>query len=151
MTVYYYDGEMPVGAPNRTEANEWVSDKLAARFAKAGESAAGYQSRFEAKFGPDPVAAMTKATDKRDALGNEMYVWQDYVAGTDPTDTNSVFSAKVEMVGGVPVVTWEPKLSASDEARRRYSIYGKTNLTDKAWHSPTNSSSRFFKVEVEMK
>ena len=102
----------------------------------------GYQSRFEAKFGSDQVAAMTMPTDKKDAKGNDMYVWQDYVAGTDPTDTNSVFTAKVEMVGGMPVVTWEPKLSASEEARRTYIIYGKTNLTDAVWHSPTNAASR---------
>jgi len=76
---------------------------------------------------------------------------QSYVAGTDPLDTNSVFTAKIDMVDGSPVVTWEPKLSEGEEARRSYTIYGKTNLTDRAWHSPTNASSRFFKVGVEMK
>ena len=35
-------------------------------------------------------------------------------------------------------------------ALRAYAIYGKTNLTDRAWHSPTNAASRFFKVGVEM-
>ena len=29
-------------------------------------------------------------------------------------------------------------------------IYGKENLTDAAWHSPTNAADRFFKVSVEM-
>ena len=43
-----------------------------------------------------------------------MYVWQDYVAGTAPADTNSVFTAKVEMVDGLPVVTKEPKLSVGE-------------------------------------
>ena len=57
----------------------------------------------------------------------------------------------IELVLGVFVVTWGQKLSAGEEARRNYTIYGKTNLTDKAWHSPTNSSSRFFRVGVEMK
>jgi len=27
-------------------------------------------------------------------------------------------------------------------------IKGKTNLTDKSWHSPTNNASRFFRVKV---
>ena len=31
------------------------------------------------------------------------------------------------------------------------SHYGKTNLTDRAWHSPTNASSRFFRVGVELR
>ena len=133
------------------EVESWVSKDLAVRFAKSGESVADYESRFVQKFGADPIAAMTKATNKKDAQGNDMYVWQDYVAGTDPTDTNSVFTAKVEMVDGLPVVTWVPKLSTGEESRRTYTIYGKTNLTDKAWHSPTNQASRFFKVSVEMK
>ena len=34
---------------------------------------------------------------------------------------------------------------------RVYTIYGKTNLTGAAWHSPTNEVSRFFKVGVEMR
>lgn len=41
------------------------------------------------------------------------------------TDTNSVFTA---MVDGKPVVEWSPKLSAEEEARRRYTIYGKAGL-----------------------
>lgn len=65
--------------------------------------------------------------------------------------TNSVFTVEIDMVDGLPVVTSSPKLSAGEEARRSYTIYGKTNLTDKAWHSPTNEASRFFKVGVEMR
>ena len=142
-----------VGAPELTAAQvtEWISDDLAVRFAKSGESMTDYQNRFTAKFGNDPVAAMTKPTNKKDVHGNAMYVWQDYVAGTDPTDTNSVFTAKIDLVDDRPTITWEPKLSATQEAQRIYTIYGKTNLTDAVWHSPTNSSSRFFKVGVEMK
>ena len=134
------------------QATSWVSEDLAPRYAKSGESAADYQNRFEAKFGADPVAAMSMPTDKKDAHGNNMYVWQDYVAGTDPTDTNSVFTATITMVDGEPVVEWSPKLSAVEEAKRTYTIYGKTSLeSGEAWHSPTNSSSRFFRVGVEMK
>lgn len=132
------------------QASEWVSNDLAPRYAKSDESAADYKSRFEAKFGTDPVAAMVMPTSKRDALGNDMYVWQDYVAGTDPTDTNSVLTATITMVDGAPVVEWSPKLSTAEEAQRTYTIYGKTNLTDKAWHSPTNESSRFFMVGVSL-
>ena len=147
------ESEVAPAVPELTaaEAESWVSEGLATRYGKSGESAADYESRFEEKFGADPVAAMMKTTGKKDAQGNVMYVWQDYVAGTDPTDTNSVFTAKVEMVDGMPVVTWEPKLGAGDEALRSYTVYGKTNLTDAAWHSPTNEASRFFKVDVEMR
>ena len=33
---------------------------------------------------------------------------------------------------------------------RIYTIWGKENLMDAAWHSPTNAADRFFKVSVEM-
>ena len=152
VTVCYYDGEMPVGAPSRAQAAAWVSEDLAARYAKSGESAADYQNRFEAKFGSDLVAAMSMPTDKKDAQGNNMYVWQDYVAGTDPTDTNSVFTATITMVDGAPVVEWSPKLSAAEETRRRYTIYGKVGIeSGEEWHSPTNAHDRFFTVGVEMR
>ena len=62
-----------------------------------------------------------------------------------------MFTATITIVDGAPVVEWSPKLSAGEKARRIYTIYGKTNLTDRAWHSPTNEASRFFKVEVEMR
>ncbi len=133
------------------QAESWVSEYLAVRYVKSGETAVDYQSRFEAKFGSDLVAAMAKPTDKKDAQGNAMYVWQDYVAGTDPTDTNSVFTAKINMVDGAPVISWEPELPPEQAALRTYTIYGKTNLTDHVWHSPTNSSSRFFRIGVELR
>lgn len=134
------------------EATQWVSSTLAMRYAKEGEGVEGYQSRFAAKFGADPVAAMTMPTDKKDAQGNDMYVWQDYVAGTDPTDTNSVFTAMITMVDGEPVVEWSPKLNVAEESRRRYTIYGKAGLgAGEEWHSPTNALDRFFTVGVEMK
>ena len=50
------------------------------------------------------------------------------------------------MVDDNPVITWEPNL-----ANRVYTIYGKENLADTAWHSPTNALDRFFMVGVEMK
>ena len=37
------------------------------------------------------------AAVKADASGAAMPVWQDYVAGTDPTNALSKFTAKIEM------------------------------------------------------
>ena len=75
-----------------------------------------------------------------------------FVAGTDPTDTNSVFTAMITIVDGELVVEWSPKLSAAEESRRRYTIYGKVGLEPgEEWHSPTNALDRFFKVGVELR
>ena len=91
-------------------------------------------------------------TGKIGHLGQSILVWQDYVAGTDPTDTNSLFTATITMVDGAPVVEWSPKLSAVEEAKRTYTIYGKASLeSGEEWHSPTNALDRYFKVRVEMK
>ena len=77
-------------------------------------------------------------------------VVQNYVAGTDPTNLASRFIAKVEMVDGVSVVTWEPDLNTNGVIRT-YKVYGKEMLKGGGeWQYPTNSLHRFFKVTVEM-
>ena len=48
---------------------------------------------------------------------------------TDLTDANSVFTASITMVDGAPVVEWSPKLSAVEEARRSYTVYGRAGWT----------------------
>ena len=83
--------------------------------------------------------------------GNQTKVWEEYVAGTDPTNTTSVFKSKIEMVDGTPKVTWEPDLNENGaKSERLYKVWGKESLTDLDWIHPTNSLHRFFKVTVEM-
>ena len=63
-----------------------------------------------------------------------------------------MFVATITMVDGAPVVEWSPKLSAAEESRRRYTIYGRAGLeSGEEWRSPTNALDRFFMVGVEMK
>ena len=75
-------------------------------------------------------------------------VWECYVAGISPTNAADLFRAVISMENGNPIIGWEPKLSAAEEAKRVYTVEGKAHLTD-AW-APTNSASRFFRVKVEM-
>ena len=79
-------------------------------------------------------------------------VWEEFVAGTDPTNALSVFTAKIEMRDGAPVVTWELDLNESGtKLERLYKVYGRESLgNDSPWQYPTNSLHRFFKVTVEM-
>ena len=92
---------------------------------------------------------VVKQSGKVDASGNPMYVWQDYVAGTDPTDMNSRFTAAISVSNDVPYITWSPNLNTNGVVRK-YTILGKESLTDTADWAPTNSTHRFFKVKVEM-
>jgi len=110
---------------------------------------------FEAKFGSDFTAALTKPTGKHDGAGNAMFVWQDYVAGTDPTNPNDVFKASItfDKDTGEPIISWTPELSAQEAAKRLYRKYGKVKLNDGDWTPIDGDASdyNFFKVTVEMR
>ncbi len=73
----------------------------------------------------------------------------DYVAGTVPTDLTSCFKANIEMLDGMPVVTWDPNLNTNG-VTRIYKVLGKEHLSGPVWTCPTNSLHRFSKVSVEM-
>ena len=109
---------------------------------------------YTAKFGSDFTASLTKPTGKKDAAGNDLQVWQDYVAGTDPTDVNDLFSATITMSGNTPVVSWTPALSATEAAKRTYTILGRQSLLTGDWTvvpSGQEANYNFFKVRVKMK
>ena len=138
---YVVDASVTGGNAIRVN-EEWVTSELDERFG------AGKRDAFVAKFGNDIAAALTKKTGKIDAAGKELAVWHDFVAGTDPTDVNSTFKAKIEIRDGMPIIEWEPNLNEGGEVRT-YTIYGMADLKDE-WHSPTNALDRFFKVDVAM-
>ena len=109
---------------------------------------------YAEKFGSDFTASLTKPTGKKDAAGNSLQVWQEYVAGTDPTDVNDTFRATISMVGDEPVVSWEPVLSSAEAAKRTYTIYGRQSLYSGDWTPVAAGHAKdynFFKVTVEMK
>jgi len=85
-----------------------------------------------------------------DPDGDGLTVEQEYIAGTDPTDPASTFTARIEMVDGVPQITWEPDLQF-DEEPRAYKTWGSKDL--KTWEevpAGKNGDYNFFKVSVEM-
>ena len=75
----------------------------------------------------------------------EQWSWLEYVAGSIPSNRESVLRTRMDGNGGSPHVTWTPDLGTA----RVYSVAGKTNLADGAW-GETNGASRFFKVRVTM-
>ena len=82
-----------------------------------------------------------------------MYVWQDYVAGTDPTSLDDVFAVSLKMEGNVPKLEWHPDLRQGNTylGRRAYVIYASTNLMD--WTEISESDLdkyNFFKVGVRL-
>ena len=83
--------------------------------------------------------------------GSPYYVWQDFVAGTSPTN-DTVFTATIRMEGNTPVVTWEPD-TPELRATRVYRTLGKKTLLDANWTDITDkdqSEYHFFRVTVDM-
>lgn len=109
---------------------------------------------FEAKFGEDFTKAIVKKSGKISFDGREMLVWEDYVAGTDPTNPDDKFSASIMIVDGKPVVSYTPELDEDRKALRQYTVYGKRSLRDASWDVVEDGAEEmynFFKVTVEMK
>ena len=97
-----------------------------------------------------------------DPDGDGMAAWQEYVAGTVPTNAASVFRATLEQVGGQMSVHWTPDLTSAVPARV-YSVFGVSNLVNGFSSTPaTNLPAgtpvpvqslapyRFFKIGVEL-
>ena len=83
--------------------------------------------------------------------GSPCYVWQDFVAGTSPTN-DTVFTATIRMEGNTPVVTWAPD-TPELRATRVYRMLGKKTLLDTNWTDITDkdqSEYHFFRVTVDM-
>ena len=110
--------------------------------------------KFTEKFGSDFTKALAMKTGKKDGAGNDMFVWQDYVAGTDPTKEDDVFTASITIVDGEVKVSYTPELDDARKALRKYTTWGKAKLTDKDWSvvgEGEEGNFNFFKVTVEMK
>jgi len=120
-------------------SRSWIEKDLVDRYGP------GKTEAFRDKFGNDYDLAVLMPNGKTMG-GNPGFVWEDYIAGTDPTDTNSVFAASISMEGGVPKLIWNPDLGVE----RLYKVWGKASLVGGDWQCPTNSTHRFFKVTVEM-
>ena len=109
---------------------------------------------FESKFGSDFTQALSMKTGKKDGAGNDMFVWQDYVAGTDPTKPEDKFTASITVVDGKVTVSYTPELDEARKALRKYTTWGKKSLFDTDWtvvQEGQEAENNFFKVSVEMK
>ena len=119
------------------EKNEWNSGYLCVTKSASKSSAA-----------PRAMSTLTQATLSAPAMqtmaaNGVNTVGECLVAGMDPDDAEAKFTVSVTMKNGVPYITWSPNLPD-----RTYVIKGKASLGDPEWVAPTNSTHRFFKVEI---
>lgn len=99
--------------------------------------------RYPALFGPPDWSYGRAAQSDADGDGHE--AWQEYVAGTEPTNSESVLRALIAISNGAPRLAWSPDLGTA----RVYTVTGKTNVADTCW-GPANAGCRFFRVGVSM-
>ena len=105
--------------------------------------------QYNLGIGTDYETAGNAASGKMN-WGKPSAVWEEYVAGLDPTDANSRLVASIEMRDGAPFVSWTPDLNTNGIIRT-YKVYGSETLENGGnWQYPTNSLHRFFRVKVEM-
>lgn len=82
-----------------------------------------------------------------DADGDGMTNFEEFVAGTDPTDPDSVLLVYLDMDGeGRPVIGSVPPAGAS--GNRTYVIEGKTSLDEGDWEDADEAVHRFFRVRA---
>ena len=132
-------GGAPVSVPR-----SWVGDELPTAFGQETPAV------FGALYGSDLASALTAWNGKTDARGRPLRVWEDFVAGTDPTDPLSVLRAAVEMRDGAPCVSWSPDLNAGGRTNRIYTVWGASTPASSDWHTPVRPEDRFFKVSVSL-
>ena len=105
--------------------------------------------QYNLGVGTDYETAGNAASGKMN-WGKPSAVWEEYVAGLDPTDANSRLVANIEMRDGALYVSWTPDLNTNGIIRT-YKVYGSETLENGGnWQYPTNSLHRFFRVKVEM-
>ena len=153
---YVSDGDHPTFLNPPTTETGFVNaiTEINGGFVSIPESWADNYDGFKEKFGEDFSVALAKPTGKHDQQGNPLFVWQDYVAGTNPVDENDVFRATVTIDGDKVIVSYSPKLDAERAAMRKYTIWGKKSLMEKDWIAVPEGGEanyNFFKVSVEMK
>ena len=90
-----------------------------------------------------------EARAKQLAANGVNTVEEAYVAGLEPTNATSVFSAAIAVSNGWACVSWTPDLNA-EAMTRVYRVQGRTSLEKGEWATPASKEHRFFRVTVAM-
>ncbi len=79
---------------------------------------------------PDVSREAYEAAALTDYDGDGFEAWQEYVAGTDPDDSESVFSTGIEIVDGSVVISWTQPIYEENPVERAYTVQ---QLVDGEW------------------
>jgi len=131
-------------------AGKWNGLIMGLGVTQSGEVSVPFSwlAKYDLVDGADYEAAATNLTMKG------IPAWQEYVAGTDPTDATDFFHIKgLTFSNGIPVFEWEPDLGM----KRDYTVEWTPDLTttNVIWKdmdaiAPGETNSPFFRVKVGM-
>ena len=134
---------------------QWIKSSVCLQSSTEREVWAQKNKMFMKNTDGNISSALRLRSGKVDGAGRQMYVWEDYVAGTNPLETKDVFHAVIAIERGEVKISWSPELPPNESAKRLYTIYGKTGLSDGEWvpisAEADKSAYRFFKVGVELR
>ena len=113
----------------------------------------------------DDLAETNSPNNKVWPNGEPVKVWQDYWAGTEPSDVNDLFRANIVVSNDMAHVTWQPDLSVTGDPVRVYHVLcaptlsagwtAYSNVVEKlavevpGAGAPGAPANLFFKVELD--
>ena len=127
-TVLYYDPSPPT--------EETTSTPVSVPFSWLEESAADILAQYTNDY---EMAANAPAANGRP-------VWECYVADISPTDADTDFKVSFALENGQRI----PKPVPDHTPDRFYLVEGTDHIAPDTIWGPTNSSSRFFRMRVEL-
>lgn len=107
----------------------------------------GSFTKYHDRFSDDLVVSLLMKTGKMGAGGRPMQVWEDYVAGMDPTDPTQVFELLISCTRDGPRLSFRNKPSPDRTVR----IYGNQTLDPQGWVEIAEKDVpdyRFFKATI---
>jgi hypothetical protein len=125
--------------------SEPISDVASLTFARVYALNDGIPASWrEHFFGPGYLIDPRVAADA-DPDGDGATNWQEYLAGTDPTDPHSVLKAKIK---AIPIISWDSISNKVYRVVRKDSVISSNWVTILDNFRATNSVSRFIDTEV---
>ena len=115
-----YEGTTSIGGTGWVDRVTWKPEG-----SSSGEETPTHKVPFSwlrEKFTVDESTDLETLAEGDSPNGKPMKVWQEYWAGTEPSDVNDLFRANIVVSNDMAHVTWQPDLSVTGDPVRVYHV-----------------------------